>query len=117
MIVPIPWVLMGIGTTTMIISVPLILRMIPMNRAYGIRVRKAFNSDRHWYEINAYGGKWLFIFGVAVLSFGYATRKVAPAPSSLWAPVFLVVPLLTVLPILALINNFARRFPSDDEEM
>ena len=39
------------------ISIPLVKRKIKMNRFYGFRIRKAFESDEIWYDLNAYGGK------------------------------------------------------------
>ncbi|MDD5565007.1 MAG: SdpI family protein [Thermoanaerobaculaceae bacterium] len=111
MIVPIPWVHAGIGLLIALISIPLVLRMVPMNHLYGIRVRRAFASRDNWYAINAYGGKVLFWVGVFLLVVAYAGRDVAPPPTSPWAPVYLVVPLLALVPAIALINAFARRLP------
>ena len=45
MLIPIPYVHMGIGAATALISIPLVLRMIPMNRIYGIRTPEAFDSE------------------------------------------------------------------------
>jgi len=109
--VPIPYVHCGIGFVTTLVSIPLILRKIPMNHAYGIRIRKAFVSQRNWYEINAYGGKLLLVFGLFLLAFGWLGQGVAPPPTSPWAPVFMVLPLLAIVPVLALIIAFARRLP------
>ena len=111
MIVPIPYVHCGIGLVTALLSIPLILRKIPMNHAYGIRIQKAFVSQRNWYEINAYGGKLLFVFGLFLLAFGWLGQGIAPPPTSLWAPVFMVLPLLVIVPGISLIKAFARRLP------
>lgn len=109
--VPIPDVHMGLGILIVLVSIPLVLKIVPMNHAYGVRVRKAFVSDRNWYEINAYGGKLLVVFGLFLIAFAHFTRDMAPAPRSPWAPVYMVVPLLAILPILARIKAFASRFP------
>ena len=82
-----------------------------MNRAYGVRVKRAFSSEHNWYELNAYGGKLLLCFGLFLLGFSFFGREFAPDPTSLWAPVFLVVPLLLIIPIAVLISAFARRLP------
>jgi uncharacterized membrane protein len=110
-LVPIPYVHMGIGGMTILVSVPLAMRVVPMNRFYGVRHRKAFASKHNWYEINAYGGRLLMLFGAFLLGFGYVSRSFAPDPTSLWAPVFLVVPLLVLIPILAMVRTFSRRLP------
>jgi uncharacterized membrane protein len=111
MSVPIPWVHAGVGLLTALVSIPLILRMVPMNHLYGIRVPKAFVSRDNWYAINAYGGKLLLGFGVLLLVVAYVGRDAAPPPTSPWAPVYMVVPLLALIPVLALVVVFARRLP------
>ncbi|HQU34683.1 MAG TPA: SdpI family protein [Thermoanaerobaculaceae bacterium] len=111
MIVPIPYVHAGIGVLLSVISVPLILRKVPMNHLYGVRIPKAFVSAENWYEINAYGGKLLFGFGVFLLAFAYFDRDAAPPPTSAWAPVWLVVPLAPLVLVIARITVFARRLP------
>jgi len=104
---------MGIGVTSVILSVPLILKMVPMNRFYGVRTRKTFVSDHNWYEINAFGGKIFLIFGAFLVIFGYISKSFAPEPTSPWAPVFLSMPFLLLLPLLFAIHWFSRRFPDE----
>jgi hypothetical protein len=111
MIVPIPYVLAGLGLLLAIVSIPLVLKKVPMNRAYGIRIKKAFASQDNWYAVNNYGGKLLLAFGVFLLAFGVIGQGVAPAPTSPWAPVFLVAPLLVMVPVIMLILAYARRLP------
>jgi hypothetical protein len=111
MLIPIPYVHCGIGLLTALLSVPLILRKIPMNRFYGIRIRKAFVSPHNWYEINAYGGKLLLVFGLLLLAYGLISISFTPPPNSAWTPVFLLIPLLLIVPLLAMITAFARRLP------
>lgn len=82
-----------------------------MNRLYGIRIPKAFESDSNWYAINAYGGRIFMAYGVALLAFGLLARDSAPPPTSLWTAVFIVGPMLLVFPLLVLINAYARRLP------
>lgn len=114
MIVPIPCVLGGIGFLAALLAIPLILRRVPMNRVYGIRVPKAFVSPHNWYELNAYGGKLLLAFGLALVAVAHLGRDLAPPPRSPWAPLFLIVPLAALVPVIALINAFARRLPDRD---
>ena len=61
---------------------------------------KAFVSDSNWYAINAYGGKVLMAYGIALFAFGLLARDSAPPPTSIWTPVFIVGPMLLVLPLL-----------------
>ncbi|MGA7614499.1 MAG: SdpI family protein [Thermoanaerobaculia bacterium] len=111
MVVPIPYVHLSMGIVTILVSLPLILGMVPRNRLYGIRTKRAFVSEENWYAINAYGGKLFLLFGILLTAFGYFGRADAPSPTSAWAPVYMAVPLLAIFPLLFLINRFSRRFP------
>ncbi len=109
--IPIPYVLIGFGLLLVLMAIPLILRRVPMNPGYGIRIRKAFASERNWYEINAYGGKLFAIYGLLLVAFASLTGLVAPDVTSIWSPVYLVVPLLGLIPVIVLVNRFSRRLP------
>jgi uncharacterized membrane protein len=112
MIVPIPYVHMAIGALIVVLAVPLLLRRVPMNHAYGVRVREAFVSQSNWYAINAFGGKCLLAVGLLLLAVGYFGRAFAPSPRSAWAPVYLLVPLLVLIPAVAVIKSYARWLPN-----
>jgi SdpI/YfhL protein family len=112
MIVPIPYVHVGVGVACAIFSLPLILKKVPMNPAYGIRMRKAFVSPNNWYALNAFGGKLFFGVGLLLILFGLLSQDMAPQPTSIWAPVFLIVPLaVAIIPVAILLNVFARQLP------
>lgn len=108
---PSAYVHCGIGLLTVLISVPLVLRKVPMNHWYGVRLPKAFASERNWYAINAYGGRWLIVYGIWLMVFGLFAGPYAPPASSPWSGVFVVGPLLVLFPLLLLINAYARRLP------
>ena len=80
-----------------------------MNRAYGIRIPEAFSSDARWFDINAYGGRLLFVYGLALALFGLLARDLAPPAVSPWTPVFTVGPLLVALLLIPFIRSYARR--------
>ena len=111
MLIPVEDVLCGLGAAVTLVSVPLMWRKVPMNHLYGVRLRKSFSSERNWYEINAYGGRLLAGFGLFLIVFSLLTRSYAPPATSPWAPVYLVAPLLVLLPVLARIAAFARTLP------
>jgi len=93
MAVPIPDVLTGLGLLYAVLSLPLIFKMVPKNRFYGIRIRKAFVSDGNWYAINKAGGILIFVCGLLLVVFAHVTRDLAPSPRSILAPVYLIAPL------------------------
>ena len=49
-----------------------------MNAVYGFRIRKAFESDRNWYQINRYGAKALMGWSVVIMGIGIACLYVEP---------------------------------------
>lgn len=101
----------GVGLLTAALAIPLIARQVPMNRFYGVRIPKAFESSRNWYEINAFGGKLLLAYGLFLIAFGLLAGPYAPARESVWTAPFIIGPLLLVFPLLALIVSYARRLP------
>lgn len=61
----------GLPVLTFVLGVPLALKLIPPNRFYGFRTRKAFSSLEAWYRINCATGLALIaagaVGGLAVL--------------------------------------------------
>ncbi len=55
----------------------------------------------------------LLAFGAFLAVFGAAASGFAPPPTSGWAPVFLVGPLLLLVPVVVAIVAFARRLPDE----
>ncbi len=62
-----------VGTLMIVISLPLARRKVPMNRLYGVRFKKSFESEENWYAINAYGGRLFIMWSVPLVLIGVAT--------------------------------------------
>ena len=56
-----------------LISIPMLKRKIPMNRWYGARFKKSFESEENWYKINAYSAKQLILWTIPILIIGLVT--------------------------------------------
>jgi hypothetical protein len=97
MIVPMPYLHLGIGLVTALLAIGLIARRVPMNHVVGFRVRKPFVSVDKWYEIDAYGRKLFLAFGVFLLACGFLGQDFAL--------------LLAFVPFVIVANLFARRLP------
>jgi hypothetical protein len=82
MIIPVPFGLIGVGLVMAAVSVPLIARMVPMNRWFGVRTRKAFTSEDNCYELDAYGGTPLAAYGAFLVLVGVVESRFAPSPPS-----------------------------------
>jgi uncharacterized membrane protein len=90
---PETYALINIGIAILIaaLSIPLVMRKVPMNRVYGIRFPQSFKSKAAWYEINEYGGKALLIAALLILLFGIFGLILKPHNYSLVGTVVLVV--------------------------
>ncbi|HNR35226.1 MAG TPA: SdpI family protein [Candidatus Hydrogenedentes bacterium] len=60
----------GCALLFILLSVPLVYRKIPMNRWYGFRLRKSFQSDECWFSINEYGGRQLILWSLPLIVTG-----------------------------------------------
>ena len=58
------------GVLILLLSLPLVYRKVPMNHLYGVRIRASFESDRRWYDINAYGGRLMAIGSLPIVAAG-----------------------------------------------
>jgi uncharacterized membrane protein len=54
-----------IGLLLAILAIPLLLRRVPPNAWYGVRVAATFADPWVWYEANALSGRDLLIAGIA----------------------------------------------------
>lgn len=112
MLVPIPYVHAGLGAATVLAALPLALGKVPMNRAYGFRLEKAFRSQDNWRALNIYGGKCLLVSGLLLLLFGILAKDLAPPPESPLAVPWLLAPLVLIGGWAGLrIRAFAGRLP------
>lgn len=81
------------GLILLLLSLPLMLRMIPPGRAYGLRIRESCASPELWYAINARGGRTLALFSMLVVGAGLAGLFTLPLhqPAYPWAALATVV--------------------------
>lgn len=50
-----------------LVSLPLVLKLVPLNRWYGFRTRKTMSNEDVWYEANYKGGVGLIVASVIAL--------------------------------------------------
>ena len=92
----------ALGLLSIIVSVPLVMRKIKMNRWYGIRLPKAFKSEENWYTINEYGGKQLILWSTVPLTAGIAILLMPPLLPQ-YVAILGIVPLLLFLPLIKIL--------------
>ncbi len=93
----------GMGLLFIAISIPLVLRMIPMNGLYGFRIPKAFISAELWYDINAYGGKQMILWSFIMIAVSIAGFFLVNAPASLMALLAASVGPVVIFPSIAVV--------------
>lgn len=81
------------------VSIPLIYEMVPMNRLYGFRFKKSYESEENWYRVNKYGGKQLLLWGIALLLLGTITLFLPLKTGGGFVKVVLFSPLLLLIPV------------------
>jgi hypothetical protein len=68
----IPTVICGMGLLTFALSLPLWLRLVPVNPLYGVRLPSTMASSARWFDVNAHFGKHLFGWSLLVIVAGLA---------------------------------------------
>ncbi len=102
----------GSAALVAVLAVPSIGGQVPRNRLYGVRFKKAFESDEHWYAINRFGGWQLLGYALclgvlAALLAVLPGAKLQPGTWYFW-PV-LLAPAWLILPWTWRIARFCRR--------
>jgi hypothetical protein len=70
--------LVCLGFVLIGVSIPLLLGKIKMNYVYGFRIRKAFESEENWYEINSYGAKAMIRWSLVIMAIGIGCLYIEP---------------------------------------
>ncbi len=64
---PIPSLVFALfGLIIALLAVPLVLRRVPPNPLYGLRVPATFRDESVWYDANAASGRDLLVLGAVV---------------------------------------------------
>lgn len=88
-----PAALLNIGCFLLFLNLALWLRLVPINRIYGVQSSCTLACPQRWYAVNAYFGKQAFgwslaIFGLGLVGFYQLPRHQAAYP---WAAIMLVL--------------------------
>lgn len=63
------WSLIVAPLVLILIAIPLVLRRIPPNGLYGLRVPATFKDERVWYDANAASARDMIVLAVVLLAF------------------------------------------------
>jgi uncharacterized membrane protein len=65
----------AIGPVLILVSIPLILRLVPRNSFYGLRIPPTCNSESVWYDANALCGRHLLTLGLAMVALEFVLPR------------------------------------------
>jgi hypothetical protein len=86
------------GILFIIISIPLLKGSIKMNRYYGIRFKKSYESEKNWYKINRFGAKRLMLWSIVLLFIGSVTFFLRIKDHSVLKLIIALSPLIVIIP-------------------
>jgi len=58
------------GALLIALSIPMVLRRVPPNAFYGLRVPATFKDEEVWYAANAASGRDMVLLGIFIILFG-----------------------------------------------
>ena len=89
-----------VATTLILLSIPLIQQKVSMNKMYGVRIKKAFESEENWYKINTYGGKQLVLWSIPLGLLGVSTFFLPLDGNGFMITLIACAPLIVLVPAI-----------------
>lgn len=102
-----------VGLLFFVLSLPLWLRLVPMNSLYGVRLPSTFTSDQRWYDVNAIFGKHLFWWSLLVIGAGIAGFYQLPRHQDAYAWASITLALVAVAASVATVLFWIHQHPRD----
>jgi uncharacterized membrane protein len=94
----------AIGPVLIVLSLPLLLRLVPRNRIYGFRVPPTLADDSVWYDANALCARHMILLGLLMVALEFVL------PRGVMVPVLQVVGIAGLAGITALDWRTAKRW-------
>jgi hypothetical protein len=92
-----------------LVSIPLQRGAIGMNRFYGVRFKKSFESDDNWYKINKYSAGKIILWSWLLLAAGVVILLIPADDNDVLIGLMTFCPLVLLLPPVISGYRFARR--------
>ena len=89
-----------VATTLILLGIPLTQQKVSMNKTYGVRIKKAFESEENWYKINAYGGKQLVLWSIPLGLPGVSTFFLPLDGNGFMITLIACAPLIVLVPAI-----------------
>jgi hypothetical protein len=99
----------AIGPILVVLSIPLMLRWVPQNRFYGLRIPATFCNESVWYDVNASHGRHLLLLGGLMVALEFAL------PLAIRTPVLATIGFVGLAGIVAFDWRAANRLRRERE--
>ncbi len=107
-----PVTAISLGTVFIIMAFPLLLRKVPPNHWYGLRIPSTFADETVWYEANARAANRLWRLGLLTMAVGGALHLM-PIPLSLKQLLLCAVVLGGLMAVVVHSSRFADQLLKD----
>ena len=112
-----PWVLLNAGGFLLILNLFLWLRLVPINRIYGVQSPATLSSPKRWYEVNAFFGKQAFGWSFVVSCAGIAGFYQLPRHQDAYAWAAITLTLVGVAASVVSTLVWIHRHPAGGPEI
>ena len=85
------------GIVLILVCIPLLHDRVKPNAFYGMRLKKAFESEENWYKINRRGAQLFIGWGGILMGLGVPLFFVPIARDGLLSTILIFVPLIVAL--------------------
>lgn len=99
----------ALGPLLIVLSIPLVLRLVPRNRFYGFRIPATLSSESVWYDANALCARHMILLGLFMVALEFVL------PLTLRIPVLRVVGVVGLVGITAVDWRTANRWRAERE--
>ena len=65
----------ALGPALIVLSIPLMLRWVPPNRIFGLRIPSTLGDTSVWYDANALSGRHLFVLGLVMVGLEFVLPR------------------------------------------
>jgi hypothetical protein len=89
-----------VGLIMIALFIPLKKGLVKMNIAYGVRIKKSFESEENWYTINKYGAKRFMFWSIPLILVGLFTFFIPLNENEILILLFACAPLIVLIPTI-----------------
>jgi hypothetical protein len=89
-----------VGVLIIAVCIPLLKDKIEMNRWYGIRFKKSYESKENWYKINRYGAQRMILWSVLIVVIGIMAFFVPIGSKVIFLLIISSAPIILIIPAI-----------------